>query len=731
MITEPNVSGDDRRGAGSTTRLVFITPNFENNSLGRTFSLWLLARELGMPTRIVGVKGDSLWAPLAGTDFAADCVLPTTVGRAEREGAVREHVRWADLVVAIKPLPTSFGVALTVCSLERKPLALDVDDPDIEVRTRWLPWYEQVARWTLTSRYRDLVRLGRLARTVPTMVSNPTLAQRYPGVVIPHVRPQTLALAQAREGKPTVRFIGSPRGHKGLEVLRTAVASLSSRGYRLEITAPRPDDAQSWETWLGETSLCDGAALVASADIIAIPSLAHSWARAQLPAKLMDAMIAGRAVVASDTPPIRWAVGNAGILVPPGDARALASALLELEPTKSRAEFGRLAAARANEMFSVASNAAPFQAFVTQALVTPAPAAGADNRFGAGGTDHHPVTEPIERRSAAVIVAVLTYRRPQTLSALLSVLLEQRHPSSAQVSVLVVDNDPDASAEAPVSGFNTDRVRYVHEPRPGIAAARNRALAESGESDLLIFIDDDERPVDGWLDSMLSTHAHYKGTGVVGPVVSEFELQMDAWVEAGDFFRRRRLATGVAVEVAATNNLLLDLHTVRAWGLAFNERFGLAGGSDTLFTRQLTARGGKLVWCNEAVVFDIVPAERLTRRWVLQRALRSGNSWSRVSLFLGDTCVARSWTRIVLGGEGAIRLAGGAVRYIGGLVARSLKLQAGGARTAARGVGMLMGAIGLVYSEYTRGFEGRRVRRIHRDPAKRIVRAAHPKATGG
>ena len=70
--------------------------------------------------------------------------------------------------------------------------------------------------------------------------------------------------------------------------------------------------------------------------------------------------------------------------------------------------------------------------------------------------------------------------------------------------MLVVDNDPAASARSACTGFHP-AVRYVHEPRPGIAAARSRALREAGEHDVLVFIDDDERPSAGWLRSLLDT----------------------------------------------------------------------------------------------------------------------------------------------------------------------------------------------------------------------------------
>ena len=50
---------------------------------------------------------------------------------------------------------------------------------------------------------------------------------------------------------------------------------------------------------------------------------------------------------------------------------------------------------------------------------------------------------------------------------------------------------------------------------------------------------------------------------VVGPVRSDYARDPSPWVQAGRFFDRRRLPTGTPVEVAATNNLLLDLHEVR------------------------------------------------------------------------------------------------------------------------------------------------------------------------
>lgn len=302
----------------------------------------------------------------------------------------------------------------------------------------------------------------------------------------------------------------------------------------------------------------------------------------------------------------------------------------------------------------------------------------------------------------SVTVAVLTFRRPGDLAAVLPALDRQARTLEPHASVLVVDNDPDGSAASTVDEHGSDIVRYVHEPVPGIAAGRNRALAEAAAGDLVVFIDDDERPSEHWLADLVRTYLVDRPAAVVGPVVSEYEQEPDAWVAAGRFFQRRRLATGTEVELAATNNLLLDVAQVRAHGLAFDQRLGMSGGSDTMFTRQLSRAGGRMVWCDSALVVDVVPASRVTREWVLRRAFRAGNTWSHTSLLLAATGRDRAVQRAVLTARGSARLAAGAARAAVGVATRSVEHRARGVRTAARGAGLVAGAWGSVYVEYRR-----------------------------
>jgi glycosyltransferase involved in cell wall biosynthesis len=295
---------------------------------------------------------------------------------------------------------------------------------------------------------------------------------------------------------------------------------------------------------------------------------------------------------------------------------------------------------------------------------------------------------------------MLTYRRPEGLADAVGMLRAQLDLVPG-ARLLVVDNDEQpsaASAVAEAAGGDI-RVRYVHEPTPGIAAARNQALAEAGPEAVVVFIDDDEQPSEKWLPTLVACWEETGAAAVVGPVVSRFDGAVDPWIEAGGFFRRLRHPTGTVVTTAATNNLLLDMS--RVGDLRFDLGFGLSGGSDTVFTRSLSAAGGKIVWCDEAAVHDLVPADRATREWVRARAARIGNSDSRVQVYLAPAG-RRPIARVRASARGLVRVFGGSARLLLGGLTGSPAHQARGTRTLLRGLGMLRGAWGSYVTEYAR-----------------------------
>ena len=302
---------------------------------------------------------------------------------------------------------------------------------------------------------------------------------------------------------------------------------------------------------------------------------------------------------------------------------------------------------------------------------------------------------------ARVTVAMLTYRRPDRLVTALNAVLP--HVSAVGARLLIVDNDLTDSArevfERTVGG--RPDARYVHEPSPGIAAARNRSLDEAAADGarLIVFVDDDETPAPGWLATLLDAHERYGGVGVAGPAVPRLPGR-DPWIEAGGFFVRPRYPSGSRVTVAASNNLLLDVEWLAERGIRFDEQFGLTGGSDTVLTLRITTEGGALYWCDEAVVDDPIAEQRFTRAWVVRRAYRVGNCTVRARLRVARTSGQRAVIRCRWLGSGLLRMAGGLARAaVGPVLGRT---SARGVRTTARGAGMVAGAVGVVYTEYAR-----------------------------
>lgn len=327
------------------------------------------------------------------------------------------------------------------------------------------------------------------------------------------------------------------------------------------------------------------------------------------------------------------------------------------------------------------------------------------------------------RTTRRATVAVLTFRRPATLARLIdrlgSLLAHGApdRPSGWEIDILVVDNDPRGGAAEQVRLATPDTarstaapdgtagvaLRYVHEPRPGIAAARARVMTEARGSDVVVFVDDDEDPRTGWLAALLDTWERTGAAAVAGRVVPDYPEVISPWLVAGEFFVRRDLPTGTHVEAAPAGNLLVDVRQAQALGVRFRPELGLRGGEDTLYTRQLHRAGGTLVFCRESVVTDPVPADRATLRWVAARIWGHGSNEAdmRVRVVdaggLQEACIR---TRIAAGG--VVRVGCGLLRALDGTVRRDTPYQAKGVRTVLRGAGMVAGAFGRPYAEYAR-----------------------------
>jgi hypothetical protein len=328
-------------------KLCVISPSAAGNALGRAYSLWLVARGLGWQTSVLVPDSTTIWRPVRGEDeFTADVTADSDAATAG-----------ASALIVVKPLPGSFDRGLALSRRLAIPLVLDVDDPV------WERMYGETRAGVVASFLQATVRarppwtayrLRRRARSVETVtVSNPSMHHWYgPAAVVPHARVvRSAGRPHASERSLEVAFVGTPRPHKGVATLRQAVSRVP--GATLTITSPPPADAQESERWIGRTGVAEGLELVDRCDVVVVASSPTIYGRGQLPVKLIDGMMSGRAVIASDLPPLRWALGDDGLIVPPDDVGALAAALERLRSAELRARLGARARERAIGLFSV------------------------------------------------------------------------------------------------------------------------------------------------------------------------------------------------------------------------------------------------------------------------------------------------------------------------------------------------------------------------------------------
>jgi glycosyltransferase involved in cell wall biosynthesis len=254
-------------------------------------------------------------------------------------------------------------------------------------------------------------------------------------------------------------------------------------------------------------------------------------------------------------------------------------------------------------------------------------------------------------------IAVPTFRRPGMLTECLDSVLPQLHDD---VELLVVDNDPAGSAREAVEGYGAARLRYLHEPRPGVVQARNRAVADS-VGRYLGFIDDDEIARPGWVAALVR-HAEQGVPASFGTVVPRYLGPIAVGLQTLlDDFYTRDLKRPADADVSdkwihvGTGNSLFDKERCFTSPDPFSAHLNGTGGEDVWLVRSLVERGVPIHWNPEAVVEEQIPPERSSFAYVRDRKYRHGQQ--RIVMMRGDGG-ATGWAKAAAWmGVGAAQLA--------------------------------------------------------------------------
>ena len=307
-----------------------------------------------------------------------------------------------------------------------------------------------------------------------------------------------------------------------------------------------------------------------------------------------------------------------------------------------------------------------------------------------------PETLTMSAKRETVAICVATWQRPGLLAQCLAAIDRLSLPGDYAFILIVADNDSGQSARAIVAGFSARArlaTRYVCEPERGLARVRNRllqaALAEA--ADFICFIDDDEFPQPDWLAKHLAAIQQYQAEVVTGPV---FPFHGDDPAAATPVKSKRR--TGQTPPHVASNNVVFKSLLIKEQGLRFDRRYDFIGGEDHDFFERSARHGNRHVWVAEAVVFETVPAERRTWRYLVYRHFTSANN--NVVKYRARHGRLYCWCYFMLKGAG--KLPGGLVQLtLAGLLLNRERARKGLAKIAAA-TGYVSGLLNIIVERY-------------------------------
>jgi len=245
-------------------------------------------------------------------------------------------------------------------------------------------------------------------------------------------------------------------------------------------------------------------------------------------------------------------------------------------------------------------------------------------------------------QSEMLSVAICSYNRSDRLPALVRELRLQE--CRVPFEILVVDNNSADDTQAVLGRLAAEPgapLRFVCETGQGIVPARNRAIEETLSSAYLVFIDDDELPLPGFLDAA----AHALGTEgaqcVGGRIIVPFQPgTRPGWLgeelvcmlgkvdHGGEPFWIKDQSTPVwSGNVGYATAIFAD-------GLRFDTRYNRVGkigfgGSDAIMFQTLLARGTRMRYRPDMAIEHFVEYAKLTRAYFLNQHYGSGKRRGR------------------------------------------------------------------------------------------------------
>ena len=263
-----------------------------------------------------------------------------------------------------------------------------------------------------------------------------------------------------------------------------------------------------------------------------------------------------------------------------------------------------------------------------------------------------------------VSIVLCTRNREAQLRLTLTSLQDIDFPAGWDVDVILVDNgSTDATGDLLRSyRLPQARVRVLHEPLPGKSRALNRAIAIARGS-VILFTDDDVRLPHDWIAGMVHRIIQGQADAVVGEVQLAADLDRPwttklhrSWLAATETIDRTSPERLVGANMAICRRML---EKIGGFDVALGPG-ALGFGEETLLTRQIKDRGGRVAPAWEVCVEHHPGNARLSRKSYLNAAIKMGQVEAYIAhhwnhrrclpsvdyLSLGFTWVRLCWLRL-------------------------------------------------------------------------------------
>jgi succinoglycan biosynthesis protein ExoM len=223
-----------------------------------------------------------------------------------------------------------------------------------------------------------------------------------------------------------------------------------------------------------------------------------------------------------------------------------------------------------------------------------------------------------------VSVLIPTFRRPDCfIRAARSVFRQQ---GVENVELVAIDNSPEGSALDAFRALDAEApfpFRWAHAPKPGVAQARNVALALA-RGELIAWLDDDEEASPRWLAALIAVRKQTGAQSVFGPVRAQAPANVENAVFFEDLYSRRGPHHSGPCRGAYGIGNSLQPRAMFDNAISFDPRADQTGGEDDALFASWAEAGATFAWAADAIVVEHLGPERMRVAHGLKRAFAYG-----------------------------------------------------------------------------------------------------------